>query len=182
MAASALAFLTVLSVGNASPHTRRTMAALDVTTYNTTTLTPIADPDTDSALDSIVPSTGVTLFYGSADEQNSGLVNMTLSTNTVAVALEYIQSIAGVACADDSLTITFTTEDSFTSAISEWSLDETLLMITNHMGNCDTEFERGFFQVDSIQSDASTYTIVASAASANISSIAGQYSSAAIVI
>jgi hypothetical protein len=171
MAASALLFLTVCSFGNASPH--MTKRALDIasTNYSTTTLTPIPAPEALNQ-DGITPSTGVSLFYG-AINQTSGLVNMTLSTNTVAVALEYIDSVASVDCGDDSLTIAFNNTDSFSSALAEWSLDETLIMITNHMGDCDTEFERGFFQVANITSESSTNTIIAYSSPANISTISG---------
>ena len=47
-------------------------------------------------------------------------------------------------------------------------------MVTNHLGECDPELERGFFIVDSISFDNTTLVATASSAGTNISATAGK--------
>jgi len=102
----------------------------------------------------------------------SGLINMTLAMNGSAIVLEYIDSILNVTCTDDSLTVTFNGTEGFSAALSAWTVKDTLLMVTNHQGACDTEFERGFYLVENISSDAASHSITGHAFAKEIADIA----------
>lgn len=108
----------------------------------------------------------VTLPYG-VDEIN--YVNITLTVAS-AVLLETIESLTSVDCAADSVTVSFNSTDNLDTAFDTWSGYSSLVLITNHMGDCDTEFERGFFVADSFAITDST--LVASAEKTNVTSIA----------
>ncbi|KAK8015823.1 hypothetical protein PG991_008711 [Apiospora marii] len=145
----------------------------------TRTFTPITPPGLDcSKKENILPAANVSLYYGAQggsivrDSGSGGLVNMTLAVSTGAVALEYIDSITKVDCGDDSLTVSFSNDEAYKTAYDSWSAMETLFMITNHLGNCDVEFERGFFKVDKVAAGAAANTISCSASKEQIPSIA----------
>ncbi|KAK7960736.1 hypothetical protein PG988_011950 [Apiospora saccharicola] len=148
----------------------------------TRTFTPITPPGLDSSKkENILPAANVSLYYGAAAAQggsnlrgsnNGGLVNLTLAVSTGAVALEYIDAITNVDCGDDSLTVSFGNDEAYKTALDSWSAMETLFMITNHLGNCDVEFERGFFTVDKVAPGASANTISCSASKEQMQSIA----------
>lgn len=162
----------------------------------TTTLGPCKAPDVDvSSPERIIPSSKVSLYYGSEGAQSSetlgahtnsstnfttqttaptqpGTINMTLTMKHYVVALEYIQSIASVQCSDDLLKVTFSDTEAFETAVNNWSLEEELVMVTNHMGNCDSEFERGFFKVEGVTSDTRDLSISCTASKQQLESIA----------
>ncbi|KAK8006905.1 hypothetical protein PG989_000895 [Apiospora arundinis] len=153
----------------------------------TRTFTPITPPGLDcSKKENIIPAANVSLYYGAAAGSSNGnssnhrdanaggggLVNMTLAVNTGAVALEYIDSVTKVDCSDDSLTVSFSDDKAYKTAFDSWSSLETLFMITNHLGNCDIEFERGFFKVDKVTAGAAANTISCSASKEQMSNIA----------
>ncbi|KAK8091747.1 hypothetical protein PG997_002108 [Apiospora hydei] len=150
----------------------------------TRTFTPITPPGLDcSKKENIIPSANVSLYYGAAHSDagastlqesslSGGLVNLTLAMSTGAVALEYIDSVTKVDCSDDSLTVSFSDSDAYKTAFDSWSSLETLFMITNHLGNCDVEFERGFFKVDKVAAGAAANTITCSASKEQMPNIA----------
>ncbi|KAK8117762.1 uncharacterized protein PG998_006043 [Apiospora kogelbergensis] len=147
----------------------------------TRTFTPITPDGLDcSKKENIVPSANVSLYYGAAqgsdfrdtNSNGNGLVNLTLAVSTGAVALEYIDSVSKVDCSDDSLTVSFSDDEAWKAAFDSWSSLETLFMITNHLGNCDVEFERGFFKVDKVAAGASPNTISCSASKEEMPNIA----------
>lgn len=158
----------------------------------TTTYYPVAAPNVDrSSPENFIPSKNVNLYYGAGSRLSStddtvptvnshGMINMTLALNSAAVALEYIDSITKVDCDDDLMTVTFNGSQTFDNALSAWtdSLEDELFMITNHVGNCNDEFERGFFKVGKITSDADSNTISCSAAKQQVASISGKSATA----
>lgn len=131
------------------------------------TLAPVTADATDAALS---PSVNVSLPYGSDATANS-VINVGLTTAHASVLLEAITSVVSVDCAADAVTVTFDNADDLASAYSEWSSHPLLVLVTNHMGDCDSEVERGFFTADSFTSDASALTLVASAQKSSISDI-----------
>lgn len=148
----------------------------------TRTFTPITPPGLDcSKRENILPAANVSLYYGAQggstvrDSNSGGLVNLTLAVSTGAVALEYIDSVTKVDCGDDSLTVSFSDGEAYKNAFDSWSAMETLFMITNHLGNCDVDFERGFFKVDKVAAGTTANTIACSASKEQISSIAGKW-------
>lgn len=168
------------AVSSDSPSLPLTVPATPIVNA-TRTFTPITPPGLDiSNKQNIIPAANVSLYYGAQGGSNvresnaGGLVNLTLAVSTGAVALEYIDTITGVDCGDDSLTVSFSDGEAYKTAFDSWSAMETLFMITNHLGNCDVEFERGFFKVDKVAAGAAANTISCSASKEEIPSIAGK--------
>ncbi|KAJ4421751.1 hypothetical protein N0V82_003595 [Gnomoniopsis sp. IMI 355080] len=68
-----------------------------------------------------------------------------------AIVLEDVPSIQQVDCDlfSKSIWITFNKTTDFIAVTDHWtSLVDDFVLITNHLGNCDSEFERGFFLAD----------------------------------
>ncbi|EPE02600.1 hypothetical protein F503_06576 [Ophiostoma piceae UAMH 11346] len=106
-----------------------------------------------------LPSNIVSMQYGGAD---TSYVNVSLSTTHPAIMLEELSTVSSVDCDDYSVSVAFNNSAAFKEATDEWKLTKDgLLFITNHLGDCDVELERGFFLADSIASDNKTLTIVA---------------------
>ncbi|KAH8688586.1 hypothetical protein GQ44DRAFT_310820 [Phaeosphaeriaceae sp. PMI808] len=162
-------------------------SSIPATNINTTaTYRPITAPDVDcSRPENFIPSSNISVYYGSPTVETrvvenatidsgtgSGLINMTLAMNGSTIVLEYIDSILNVTCANDSLTVTFNGAESFGAALSAWTVEDTLLMVTNHQGSCDTEFERGFYLVEKISSDPASHSITGHAFVKEIADIA----------
>ncbi|KAH8888139.1 hypothetical protein GQ53DRAFT_655086 [Thozetella sp. PMI_491] len=147
-------------------------------TNTTATYGPISAPDIDlDDITNVIPKTNVSLYYGQApvpnatEVQGAGSINMTLAMGKGTVALEYISAIRNVSCSDDSVIVSFNDKTAFQSALDSWSAEESLVLVTNHLGNCDAELGRGFFKVDSVASNY-TNTIVCSASPHEIQDIA----------
>ena len=125
-----------------------------------------------------MPSKNISLYYGSADEADHGAVHMVLDMLSDAVVLEYIESIAGVDCGspdDDAMTVFFNSTEALQEAVADWSDNENLIMITNHFGVCDQEFERGFFLVESLSPNEEDLSVKCVASRRQLSDIAGMY-------
>ncbi|KAK1996073.1 hypothetical protein LX36DRAFT_130423 [Colletotrichum falcatum] len=118
----------------------------------------------------IVPATNVSLYYAGAGEsaQQDGSIDMKLAFKNPAVVLEHVDAVKAVVCADDELTVAFSEPDAFREAVRGWtaSADEGgFVLVTNHLGNCDAEFERGFFLATglaAVDEDALSVTVAAS--------------------
>ncbi|KAI3536499.1 hypothetical protein CSPX01_10760 [Colletotrichum filicis] len=138
----------------------------------TTTLTPVLRPEcnkTDPA--NLVPSNDITLNYGAAD--NASLVSVVLAMKYPSVVLEEVAAIASVECAEDaSITVTFNATAAFEQTSQQWQALDDFVMVTNHLGNCDADNERGFFLVDTITWDAETLQVVANANKSDVASTA----------
>ncbi|KAE8165242.1 hypothetical protein BDV40DRAFT_297839 [Aspergillus tamarii] len=144
----------------------------------TATLGPVPPPKLDTS-DPIhlIPASKVSLYYGSLDPEPSnkpasGSVNMNLELNHDTIVLEYIDAIRSVKCTDESVIVAFKDAAGFEAALQSWSFENSLILITNHLGNCDAEFERGFFKVDQIASDESNLLITCNASKQPITEIA----------
>ena len=85
-----------------------------------------------------------------------------------------VASVSSVKCSADSVAITFNDSSVFEATEAAWSAEGTFVLITNHLGDCDVELERGMFLVNSLT--WSNVSLVATAKSqvANISSVAGK--------
>lgn len=143
------------------------------------TLAPVtaSAPNASSALS---PSVNVSLPYGSSSTSDAAttansVLNVGLTTSHASVLLEAITSVVSVACAADAVTVVFDSADDLASAYSAWSSHPLLVLVTNHMGDCDSEVERGFFTADSFSTDASTLTLVASAQKSSIGDIGCEF-------
>lgn len=167
-----LASLALASTAHAAPSgaksIRQIADATNVTVAGNMTLSPIVANITEPADETFTPKTEVALPYG---VNNTNFVNVTL-TVPAAVLLESISHLTTVDCATDSVSLTFEDADDVNLAFEQWSAFESLVLITNHMGDCDTEFERGFFV-------ATTYaitdlTLVASVEKTNVSNFASK--------
>ncbi|KAF7589526.1 hypothetical protein BBP40_004191 [Aspergillus hancockii] len=150
-------------------------------TSTTTTFGPVAAPDIDTSNPvNFIPAVNVSLYYGSSQSQapngavadSHGSINMNLELTSNTVVLEYIDSVKAVECTHDSVVVAFQDDAAFQLAVDSWLLEESLIMVTNHLGSCDTEFDRGFFTVDSLTTDAPNLSITCNASKQQISKIA----------
>lgn len=141
----------------------------DDSTSSNATLAPVVIVSDDAT--TFTPSSNVSLPYGSQQTDVSS-VNVNLTTSSPSVLLESFSTIVSVDCASDSISVVFDNADDLATAYSEWSSHSVLVFVTNHMGDCDTEFERGFFTADSYTTDASTLTLVASTQKSSINDVA----------
>lgn len=158
------AVLILLGSASAAPGLKSVREA-DGATASNVTLAPVkVSPD-----GTFKPKLNVSLPYGQTEKS---FVNVDLSTSYASVLLESLSSLTSVDCSSDSVSLTFDNAEDLESAYSEWSSHPLLVLVTNHMGNCDTEFERGFFSASSYVSDESTLSLVASARKSNINDIA----------
>lgn len=126
----------------------------------------------------MTPQKNLDLAWQTADE--GSLVTVGLSMINTAVLLEDVQDVAAVDCTGQaSVSITFNNTEAFNEAVSEWgALNDSFVMITNHMGDCDSELERSFFvaDTDSLASFASNLTVVLQAEKSDVASTASSTS------
>jgi hypothetical protein len=145
------------------------------TPVNTTNLfAPALAPGVDlHSITNVFPQANVSLFYGSNLTTTSSVnVNHTMKYPTV--LLEQIASIITVDCSADSVVMTFNDSGVFETTQAVWIADGTVVFVTNHLGDCDPELERGFFLSRGLSFDSATLIATASSSKANISSIAGK--------
>ncbi|KXJ89416.1 hypothetical protein Micbo1qcDRAFT_235234 [Microdochium bolleyi] len=136
-------------------------AYLGLSTNTTTDLRPILTSAYQAGnLSNANPSTNVELSYGN---EIDAMVNVALAMNYPSVLLEEIDAVSHVVCTDSSVSVTFDSDALFKFCTSAWNLDdkEGLVIITNHMGNCDVEHERGIFYATSTTWDAKSLTVTA---------------------
>lgn len=121
----------------------------------------------------LTPKENVSLYYASNITADSSMVvNHTMALP--AVLLEEIASISNVDCTPSSVAVTFNDSSVFAAARSAWTTDGTIVLITNHLGDCDPELERSFFVVDSLSFDNKTLVATASSLKSNVSSTVGE--------
>jgi hypothetical protein len=135
------------------------------------TLSPVLSPSVDTSDNvNIVPSADVSLHYGVGQ---ASLVNISLSMNYPSVLLEEIDTVTDVTCTASSVVVTFNSSEAFAVAVSEWVTGNPMVLITNHLGACDAEVERGIFVAETFVSDETHLTISAAAQKKDIASTAG---------
>lgn len=109
---------------------------------------------------------------------NDSAVSVGLSMLNSAVNLEDVDDIIGVDCTGQaSVAITFNNTEAFNEALTAWSsLNDSFVMITNHMGDCDAELERGFFvaDTDTLASFESNFTIIAQTEKSDVANTASK--------
>ncbi|CAK7235586.1 hypothetical protein SBRCBS47491_009344 [Sporothrix bragantina] len=116
----------------------------------------------------MAPSKNLELHYG-ADSYS--LVNVSLAMHRPAVLLEDIASIVSVECSSSAVAIVFNSSSAFESAAAHWIPNPSLFLVTNHLGNCDAELERGFFVADAFESMNASLTLVARTTKTNVNQI-----------
>ncbi|KAH6711513.1 hypothetical protein BKA61DRAFT_676713 [Leptodontidium sp. MPI-SDFR-AT-0119] len=123
-------------------------------------------------LKNVVPSKNTSCYYSANSTSGSMVVNNTMKYPTV--VLEDIASIINVDCTADSVAVTFNDTTTFEKAQSAWasSSNASMVLITNHLGDCDAELERSYFLTNSISFDSDTLVATASTQAANISTVA----------
>lgn len=113
----------------------------------------------------IVPQKKLNLAWQTPN--NDSAVSIGIDMLNSGVALEDIDDVIAVDCTGQaSIAVTFNNTEAFNEALTEWSaLNDSFVIITNHMGDCDTELERSFFVADSdtLASFDTNLTIVAQA-------------------
>lgn len=137
-------------------------------TSSDATLAPVTIVTDDTTF---TPSSNVSLPYGNLSTAQS-VVSVNLTTSHPSILLELLPTVVSVDCASDAVSVVFDNADDLASAYSEWSSHSVLVFVTNHMGDCDSELERGFFKADSYTTDESTLTLVASTQKSTIADIA----------
>lgn len=165
-----LAVLALASSATAAPGlkaARQSDDTVNATVVSNITLSPIPVP---TKPDCLVPQTNVSLDYG-LNNTDLAAVNVTLSTNYPTILLETILNLTTVDCSSDSVAITFNNAEDLNDAYTQWSSHAKLLLITNHMGDCDTEFERGFFLAGTYTADTSSLTLTATAEKTSVNDI-----------
>ena len=136
---------------------------------------PVLDPSVNTAaIENVIPTTDVSLSYANATD-SAPCLNITLAMKTLTVLLETVASISVVDCSPTSVDITFTNTYAFSAAQDSWPTTGNFTLITNHMGDCDVELERGFFYVTSLAWSTTTLTATARSTAQNISAAAGEW-------
>lgn len=138
---------------------------------HTTTLKPVLDPHAGlRGHRNFVPSKHVSLNWGA---QGNPLVNVSLSMIHPTVLLEEIEDIKTVDCEPTSVTISFNDEDSYNEALADWSDNGNFTLVTNHLGDCDAENERGLFLARTITGQKEKLSIVATGEKTDVNTAAG---------
>jgi hypothetical protein len=89
------------------------------------------------------------------------------------VLLEDILSVQSVVCSDAGIVVTFNDAAGYEKSITEWPASGDFILFTNHLGNCDAEFDRGLFLVGGLTFDEAMLTITATAEKSDFQSLAG---------
>lgn len=72
----------------------------------------------------------------------------------------------------------FNDTSAFETTQSAWSatLNQTFVLVTNHLGDCDEELERGFFVVNSLSWDKEGLVCTARSKKSDVASTASEFS------
>lgn len=109
------------------------------------------------------------LTYASNTSDALVIVNHTMKYPSV--LLEEIASVSNVDCSATVVTITFNDSSIFQLTQSQWS-NKTLVLVTNHLGDCDVELERGFFLTDKVNWNNSTLVATATSTKSTLNNTA----------
>ena len=122
----------------------------------------------------IAASTNVSLHYASKSTISNASIKVDHVMRYPTIVLEEIASIVSVQCSETSVAITFNDYSAFAASQDRWDADGTFVMVTNHLGDCDAELERGVFLVSSLNWDRKTLVCTASSERSDIASTAGE--------
>jgi hypothetical protein len=143
----------------------------------TTVFAPALMPHSDRHdLSHVHPVTNVSLNYASKTTTAGGShINVTHTMKYPAVVLEQIASVSSVDCTAESVAVTFNDSTVFEATEASWSSEGTFVLITNHLGDCDVELERGMFLVKGLSFNSDSLVVTASSRVSNVSSVAGKF-------
>ncbi|GAQ05466.1 hypothetical protein ALT_2787 [Aspergillus lentulus] len=120
----------------------------------------------DTTAASIEPVSAISLYYEAVNSSSIGaLVQADLQLPSI--VLEDVNDLSSVTCTADSVTVTFNSTTTFNQAYTSWPRSD-LLLVTNHLGHCDAEAERGIYHAASLLFDASTLTMTATTSKTNL--------------
>ncbi|RHZ64377.1 hypothetical protein CDV55_106433 [Aspergillus turcosus] len=120
----------------------------------------------DTAAASIEPVSAISLYYEAVNSTSIGAV-VQADLQLPSIVLEDVHDISSVTCSAERVTVTFNSTTTFHQANTSWPSSH-LLLVTNHLGNCDAEAERGIYHAASLSFDHSTLTITASTSKTNL--------------
>lgn len=108
----------------------------------------------------ITPQNNITIWY-----ESSGATIIQAEINATmrnpSILLEDIESITKVDCSATSVDVTFSDQADYEKSSTTWPTSD-FTLFTNHLGDCDTDKERGLYNVESLAFNATTLTITAS--------------------
>ncbi|KAI9047648.1 hypothetical protein LZ554_008359 [Drepanopeziza brunnea f. sp. 'monogermtubi'] len=172
------ALLALAAAANASPMTNSSKGAAPVddsmlSEEPTQVFAPLPHVDVDKHdHDNILPKKKISSYY-STNETDEAHITVNHTMKYPSVMLEDIASITLVECTHNSVKTVFNDTKVFERARAFWIANHgPLVLVTNHLGNCDDELDRSFFIATSCQWDVSSLTAVAYARKADVSSIA----------
>jgi hypothetical protein len=124
----------------------------------------------------MVPTKDVELAYLCDEDDVPGNINMKLEMNKPAVVLEEVEAVTGAVCGDDYVTVSFKDADALEEALQDWKdedMKDGFFIVTNDLGNCDEEFERGFFLAKDVVDNMKDMTITVKASKEGLAQAAG---------
>ncbi|PHH90835.1 hypothetical protein CDD83_2547 [Cordyceps sp. RAO-2017] len=116
-------------------------------------LVPVPQPDKDLMdLGNIELVKDVSMLW---KQEQSGSISVSSQMKYPTVKLEEIGFIDSVKCdsSANSLQVAFKDDKAFKTAQEKWPADGQFLVVTNNMGNCDDETERGFYFAEAVTAD-----------------------------
>lgn len=141
------------------------------------TLGPVANPLCDTSnLGNIRLKKNFTLHYGSNDPTTPDTnAEISMQFKFPSVLLEEIDAVKTVVCSDSGVVVTFADLAAYKMSFTKWPATGEFIFITNHLGNCDEEFERGLFLVESVTFDENLLTVTATAEKSDFETVAGMW-------
>ena len=126
----------------------------------------------------IQPSKDISLHYTSTSDSVTAdtNVNVTHTMKYPTILLEEIASLINVDCSASSVSMTFNDPSVFSTIRGTWSTNQTLVLITNHLGDCDEELERSFFVAKKLTWDSKTLVCTANTEKTDVEHAAGKFS------
>ncbi|EKD18424.1 hypothetical protein MBM_03417 [Drepanopeziza brunnea f. sp. 'multigermtubi' MB_m1] len=125
----------------------------------------------------LVPKKKTSFYYSTKSKNKTADAHITVNHTMKypSVMLEDIAAITEVDCTPNSVKTTFNDTKVFERARAFWYNNHgPLVLVTNHLGDCDSELDRAFFIATSVKWDAKTLVAIAYARKADVSSIATQ--------
>ncbi|KAL2063139.1 hypothetical protein VTL71DRAFT_6211 [Oculimacula yallundae] len=108
----------------------------------------------------IAPHRDVILQYASTDPNQAMTASVNATMKFPSVLLEDIDSISKVDCSAKSVSVTFNNKADYDETAKDWPASG-FVLFTNHLGDCDTDNQRGLYIVDSVTRNDKTLTVIA---------------------